>query len=116
MPRVDEVQHAGEAAARTGPGVEVFARERLERLDRLLAPARVTIARQVDQIERTRAQLTIRSQRLDQVVVCEARFSGSGAGSCDGLPDERVDERRLPDIGAADQRDFRKAGPGKVGD
>ena len=67
----------------------------------LSAAARVTVPRQIDEIERGRRA------PLDAIKVRQPRLARCRARSRHPLPDERVDERRLADIRAADERNLR---------
>ena len=71
--------------------------------------ASVTITGEIHEVERPAA-----SSR-DAIDVREPGLAGCRAGARDLLPDQRVDQARLPDIRTPHERDFRQAVAGEIG-
>jgi len=82
--------------------------EPIEFPGRDIASPRVSIAGQVDQIERRFGPA------LHAVKVGQARLAGSGARARQLAPHQGVDQARFAHVGPADQRDFRQPVTGKV--
>src|SRR5688500_17797628 len=106
MPAVDEHEHAAETRVRHSIP-EVSRRQRVEFLSRRIAAAGVSVARQIDEVERRFAL------DRDPIEIRQARFARRGARARNLLLDERVNQGRLADVGSTHHRDFGEAVLGK---
>jgi hypothetical protein len=104
VPAVDEQQRADlPLLPEEGPG------QLLERPGREAPAACVTKPWEIDEVER------LATSPRDAIDVREPGLAGCRAGARDFLPDQRVDQARLPDIRTPHERDFRPAVAGEVG-
>src|SRR6185436_2861215 len=103
---VDQHEHAAKSRV-VDAGAKIAGRQRVEFLARLVAAARVAEAGQVHQVER-RTRL-----HGHPIKVGQACLAGRGARAGQLLPDERVNQGRLADVGSAHHRELWQAVLGK---
>ena len=106
MPAVDEDEHAAKSRI-VDARAEIPGGERVELFARCVAAARVAEAGQVHQVER-RTRLN-----GDPIKVGQACLAGRGARAGQFLPDERVNQGRLADVGSTHHRELWQAVLGK---
>ena len=106
MPAVDEHEHAAKSRI-VEPRAEIRGGQRVEFLARLVAAARIAKPGEVHQVER-RPRL-----HGDPIEIGQACLAGRGARAGQFLPDERVNQGRLADVGSAHHREFWQAVLGK---
>src|SRR5262245_57506783 len=101
-------QHERAAKSRVADaGAEIRGGQRVELFARLVAAPRVPEPGQVHQVKR-RTRLS-----NDPIKICQACLAGRGARAGQLLPDERVNQGRLADVGPAHHCKFRQAVLGK---
>jgi len=104
MPRVDQVEDAGNASTRR----EVRLGDRPQLRDRLTAASRIAVTRQIGEMDAPASGASAASIELEAVQVRQPGLAGRRARARQGaLLGERIDERRLPDVRSAHERDVR---------
>jgi hypothetical protein len=88
---------------------EERSRERFEFLRRLPAAARVSVARQIDQVERPASLTRIYRRARHTIQIREPRHAGRCAGARQALANQRIDQARFADVRTSDERDPREA-------